>query len=259
MATSCTLGSGGSGGVFGPSVFIGAMLGGGFGYLGQHLFPTWVIYPYSFVLVGMGGFFAGVAKTPLAAIIMACEMSASYTLLVPLMLVSAIAILLLGRTGLYEKQVITRLVSPAHVREFARGLLEDMHVQDALELQCVTVIPENMHFADLVQTVTKSSNIYFPVINLNGEMTGILSINDIREIMFEEGVSHLIVAKDVASPNVVRVFPTDSLQEALDKMNTMQVDELPVVKEGAPNDIVGMLTKRDIISYYHSRTQRQAV
>jgi CIC family chloride channel protein len=256
VATSCTLGSGGSGGVFGPSVFIGAMLGGGFGYLGQQLFPAWVIYPYSFVLVGMGGFFAGVAKTPLAAIIMACEMSASYTLLVPLMLVSSIAILLLGRTGLYEKQVINRLTSPAHLREFARGLLEDMYVRDALELHCVTTIPEDMHFTELVHAVTKSPNIYFPVVNPKGEMTGILSVNDIREIMFEEGVSHLIVAKDVASPNVVRVFLTDSLQEALDKMNTIQVDELPVVKQDASNDIVGMLTKRDIISYYHSRTQR---
>jgi CIC family chloride channel protein len=254
LATSCTLGSGGSGGVFGPSVFIGAMLGGGFGYMGQQFFPNWVHYPYSFVLVGMGGFFAGVAKTPLAAIIMACEMSASYTLLVPLMLVSAISILLLGKTGLYEKQVGTRLASPAHVREFARGLLEDMYVRDALKPRGVTLIPENLHFGDLVQTVSKSSEIYFPVVNSKGEMTGILSINDIREMMFEEGLNQLVVARDVATPNVVRVFLKDSLQEALDKMNTLQVDELPVVKEDAPNDIVGMLTKRDIISYYHSRT-----
>jgi CIC family chloride channel protein len=256
VATSCTLGSGGSGGVFGPSIFIGAMLGGGFGYLGQLLFPGWVVYPYSFVLVGMGGFFAGVAKTPLAAIIMACEMSASYTLLVPLMLVSAIAFLLLGRVGLYEKQVSTRLTSPAHVREFARGLLEKMYVQDALQLRCVTIVPEDMRFGDLVQTVTKSPDIYFPVINGKGEMTGILSVNDIRESMFEAGLSHLVVAKDVATPNVVRVFPKDTLQDSLDKMNTLQVDELPVVKEEAPNDIVGMLSKRDIISYYHSRTRR---
>ena len=257
VATSCTLGSGGSGGVFGPSIFIGAMLGGGFGYLGQQLFPNWVIYPYSFVLVGMGGFFAGVAKTPLAAIIMACEMSASYTLLVPLMLVSAIAFLLLGRVGLYEKQVSTRLTSPAHVREFARGLLEKMLVRDALQLRCVTIVPENMNFGDLLQTVTKSPDIYFPVVNAKGEMTGIISVNDIRESMFEEGLSHLVVAKDVATPNVIRVFPTDTLQDALDKMNTLQVDELPVVKEEAPNDIVGMLGKRDIISYYHSRTRRR--
>jgi CIC family chloride channel protein len=256
MATSCTISSGGSGGVFGPSVFIGAMLGGGFGYLGHQLFPGWIIYPYSFVLVGIGGFFAGVAKVPLASIIMACEMSASYSLLVPLMLVSSISFLLLGRNSLYEKQVFTRLASPAHVREFARGLLEEMSVRDALQPRGVTTVPENMYFGDLVQTVTKSMNIYFPVTNAKGEMTGILSINDIRELMFEEGVSQLIVAKDVATPNVLRVFLNDSLQEALDKMNSIQVDELPVVKEEAPNDIVGMIAKRDIISYYHSRTHR---
>jgi CIC family chloride channel protein len=255
LATSCTISSGGSGGVFGPSVFIGAMLGGGFGYLGHYLFPEWVINPSSFVLVGIGGFFAGVAKVPLASIIMACEMSASYTLLVPLMLVSVIAFLLLGKTSLYEKQVFTRLASPAHVREFALGLLEKMHVRDALQHRCVTIVPEDMHFGDLVQTVAKSPDIYFPVANAQGEMTGILSVNDIREIMFEEGLSRLVVAKDVATPNVVRVFPSDTLQDALDKMSLIQVDELPVVKEEAPNDIIGMLAKRDIISYYHSRTR----
>ena len=98
VATSCTLDSGGSGGVFGPSVFMGAMLGGAFGFLGHQLAPGWVIHPNSFVLVGIGGFFAGVAKVPVAAIIMACEMCASYTLLVPLMLVSTISYLLLGKT-----------------------------------------------------------------------------------------------------------------------------------------------------------------
>ena len=89
LGTSCTIGSGGSGGVFGPSVFIGAMLGGAFGFLGHQVAPEWVVNPGAFVLVGIGGFFAGVAKTPVSSIIMACEMSASYTLLVPLMLVSS--------------------------------------------------------------------------------------------------------------------------------------------------------------------------
>jgi len=258
LATSCTISSGGSGGVFGPSVFMGAMLGGGFGYLGHQLFPTWFLHPGSFVLVGIGGFFAGVAKVPLASIIMACEMSASYTLLIPLMLVSAISFILLGKTTLFEKQVFSRLASPAHTREFAQALLEEMYVRDALQLRSITTIPENMHFGDLVQTVAKSWQIYFPVVNAQGEMTGILSINDIRESMFEEGLSHLVVAKDLATFNVVRVFPSDSLQDALDKMNLLQVDELPVVKEEAPNDIVGMLGKRDIISYYHSHTPRAA-
>lgn len=254
VATSCTIGSGGSGGVFGPSVFIGAMLGGAFGFLGHQLAPGWVIHPNSFVLVGIGGFFAGVAKVPVASIIMACEMCASYTLLVPLMLVSTISYLLLVRVSLYEKQVVTRLASPAHMTEFARGLLEKMRVDEAMHPQPVKVISENMPLGQLIKIMANSQQMYFPVFDQAGSMTGILSINDIREVMFEESMHHLIVAKDVATSNVVRVLGQDSLQEALDKMILLNVDELPVVKEEAPDEIVAMISKRDIIGYYHSRT-----
>lgn len=254
VATSCTISSGGSGGVFGPSVFIGAMLGGAFGFLGHQLAPGWVIHPNSFVLVGIGGFFAGVAKVPVSSIIMACEMCASYTLLVPLMLVSTISYLLLGRVSLYEKQVVTRLSSPAHMTEFARGLLEEMHVAEVVKPQPVVVVGEKMPLGQLIEVMANSQQIYFPVVDWGGRVTGILSINDIREVMFEESVHHLIVAKDVATPNVVRVFGQDSLQEALDKMVLLNVDELPVVKEDIPDEIVAMISKRDIIGYYHSRT-----
>jgi CIC family chloride channel protein len=254
VATSCTISSGGSGGVFGPSVFMGAMLGGAFGFLGHQLAPGWVINPNSFVLVGIGGFFAGVAKVPVSSIIMACEMCASYTLLVPLMLVSTISYLLLGRVSLYEKQVVTRLASPAHMTEFTRGLLEEMRVAEVVKPQPVVVVGEKMPLGQLIEVMANSQQNYFPVVGLDGRVTGILSINDIREVMFEESVHHLIVAKDVATPNVVRVFGQDSLQEALDKMVLLNVDELPVVKENAPDEIVAMISKRDIIGYYHSRT-----
>ena len=107
VATSITVGSGGSGGILGPSVFIGSMLGGAFGFLGHQLAPGWVMNPNAFVLVGIGGFFGGVAKVPVSAIIMACEMCGSYTLLVPLMLVAAVAYIL-------PRQ-------PQHLRETAGG------------------------------------------------------------------------------------------------------------------------------------------
>ena len=255
VGTSCTISSGGSGGVFGPSVFIGAMLGGAFGFGGHHLAPGWIIHPNSYVVVGIGGFFAGVAKVPVASIIMACEMCASYTLLVPLMLVSAISFILLGKTSLYEKQVISRLMSPAHLGRFARGLLEEVRVSEAVSPHPVTTVPENMGFVDLVKTVTGSQQIYFPVLNAKGELTGIISINDIRGVMFEEHISQLIVAKDVATSNVVRVLWDDSLKEALDKMALIQVDELPVVRPEAPETIVTMISKRDIISYYYTRSE----
>ena len=255
LATSCSISSGGSGGVFGPSVFIGAMLGGAFGFLGQKLAPGWVINPNSFVLVGIGGFFAGVAKVPLASIIMACEMCASYTLLVPLMLVSSISIVLLGRTTLYEKQMISRIFSPAHVAEFARGLLSEMYVYQTVNQQPLTLIPEKTPFTELIKTVTSSPEAYFPTVDEQGKMTGIISINDIREVLFEEGLDNIILAKDVATPNVVRVFWNDTLKDALDKMAALNIDELPVVREEAPDEIVAMISKQDIISYYHSRSK----
>jgi CIC family chloride channel protein len=253
LATSCTISSGGSGGVFGPSVFIGAMLGGAFGFLGNMLAPGWVIHPNSFVLVGMGGFFAGVAKVPIASIIMACEMSSSYTLLVPLMLVSSIAYLLLRNVNLYEKQLTSRLASPAHVTEFSRGLLERISVHEAAKMRPVNRIPEEMPFGQLVRLMVNSRDIYFPVVDRDGKMSGILSINDVREFMFEESINHLIVARDVATPNVERVLWNDTLQQALDKMAALNVDELPVVREETRDEIVTMITKRDIINFYYER------
>jgi len=253
IATSFTISSGGSGGVFGPSVFIGAMLGGAFGFLGHQLFPGIVVNPNSFVLVGMGGFFAGVAKVPISSVIMACEMSSSYTLLVPLMLVSTISYLLLSKVSLYEKQFMNRLASPAHVNEFARALLEKMYVKDAAPKKPVSVIAENMPFNALIKAMTSSKESYFPVVDRDGKMTGILSINDIREVMFDDSLSNLVVAKDVATPNVERVLWTDSLQSAMDKMMRLNIDELPVVSHEHPDEIETMLSKQDIINYYHER------
>jgi CIC family chloride channel protein len=251
LATSCTISSGGSGGVFGPSVFIGAMLGGAFGFFGHKLAPGWVIHPDAFVLVGIGGFFAGVAKVPIASIIMACEMSSSYNLLVPLMLVAATSFLLLGKTSLYEKQLVARIASPAHLSNFARSLLQKLYVKDAVTMKAMTAIPEDLPFPDLVKLVTKSSDMYYPVVNQDAKLTGILSINDLREIIFEPGISKLILAKDVATTEVLRVFPEDTLQDALDKMSRINTDELPVVRPEAPDETIGMISKRDIISYYH--------
>ncbi|MGZ8440867.1 MAG: chloride channel protein [Candidatus Deferrimicrobiaceae bacterium] len=254
LGTSCTIGSGGSGGVFGPSVFIGAMLGGAFGFLGHQLAPEWVVNPNSFVLVGIGGFFAGIARTPVSSVIMACEMCASYTLLVPLMLVSSTSYLLLRNTSLFEKQQISRIASPAHLTEFARGMLEKIHVHQAIDERPVIRIPEDMPFGDLVKTVTRSGASHFPVVDREGRMTGIVSINDIRAVLFEETVDQLIVARDVATPNVVRVHWNETLQQALDKMAAINVDELPVVREERPDDIVAMVSKRDIVNYYYGRS-----
>lgn len=253
VATSFTISSGGSGGVFGPSVFIGAMLGGAFGYLGHQIAPGWVAHPTAFVLVGMGGFFAGVAKVPVSSVIMACEMSSSYTLLVPLMLVSTINYLMLSKVSLYEKQRINRIDSPAHMSEFARGLLGKMNVRDAVRTEHVGVLQENLGFKDLVKIVTNSPDSYFPIVDKIGNLTGILTINDIREVMFDQTVAPLLVAKDVATTNVTKVFMRDSLYDALGKMTKLNVDELPVVYMDNPQQLICMISKEDIINHYYEK------
>ncbi|MGA8141264.1 MAG: CBS domain-containing protein, partial [Desulfobaccales bacterium] len=95
---------------------------------------------------------------------------------------------------------------------------------------------------------------YYPVVDEQGKMTGILSINDIRGVLFEDALAKVIIAKDVATPTVVRVIWDESLQDALEKMTRINVNELPVVRQEAPNEIIGMIAKRDIISYYYERS-----
>ncbi|NOY13137.1 MAG: chloride channel protein, partial [Deltaproteobacteria bacterium] len=114
LATSLTISSGGSGGVFAPSLVIGAMLGGAFGASAETLFPLLTQDPRAYVLVGMAGFFAGVANAPIATLIMVSELTGNYSLLAPLMLVCVVAMLVMRKNTIYEKQVARRFDSPAH-------------------------------------------------------------------------------------------------------------------------------------------------
>ncbi|MBN1626229.1 MAG: chloride channel protein, partial [Deltaproteobacteria bacterium] len=151
-ATSFTISSGGSGGVFAPSIFIGSMVGGAYGAACGCIFPNIITEPSAFVLVGMGGFFAGVAKVPIAALIMVAEMTGGYNLIVPMVIVSTISYLLLGNVSLYEKQVSTRLDSPSHIGDFAVDIMGSLSVKDALAAGLrADTIPEGMRFNEMLK------------------------------------------------------------------------------------------------------------
>jgi CIC family chloride channel protein len=133
-------------------------------------------------------------------------------------------------------------------------MLERIRVEETLRPQPITQIPETMPFGELVRTVSRSGESHFPVVDAAGRMTGIVSINDIRSVLFENDVDHVIIAKDVATPNVVSVLRDDTLQQALDKMAAIGVDELPVVDREKPDAIVAMISKRDIVNYYYAKS-----
>jgi CIC family chloride channel protein len=256
-ATSFTISSGGSGGVFAPSLFIGAMLGGFYGNLCSQLFPDLVIHPSAFVLVGMGGFFAGVAKVPIASLIMVAEMTGGYSLIVRLLIVSAISYLLLGEFSLYEKQVSTRVDSPAHLGEFATNILEYIPVKNALPIdRKVVMIPQDMRLDVVIQLVLDSDQMNFPVVDKESHLKGILSLTDVRKVMLDKEMHRLVVAKDIATLNVLTVTPEDSLHTALKKMAAAEIRELPVVSIDDPKKVISMVGRKDLIRTYHNEIEK---
>jgi CIC family chloride channel protein len=255
VATSFTISSGGSGGVFAPSLFVGAMLGGAFGLLCDRLFPGMIERPEAFVLVGMGGFFAGVARVPLTAMLMVCEMSGSYGLLVPLMLVSIVNVALLSsRWTIYEEQVTAMVDSPAHQGDFVIDVLEQMRVEEIMDSERKPdLVPEGMPLDKILVLAARSRNTYFPVVDSEEKLVGIFSLRDLRSVLTGDGGGPLVIAADLATQPVLTVTPTDDLHTALRCFTQKNIDDLPVVDAEDAGRIVGMLSRKDLITAYHHR------
>ena len=258
FATSFTISSGGSGGVFGPSLFIGAMLGGAFGAACQQLFPNIIPHPEAFILVGMGGFFAGVARVPLTAMLMVCEMSGTYNLLLPLMLVCIINVAVLSsRWSLYEEQVPGLVDSPAHQGDFVVDVLEQMFVRDVMHLdRKIDLIPEDMPLTEILRLASYSNNSYYPVVDHEKQLAGIFSLRDLRAVLTGNGAGSLIVAADIATQPVLTVKAEDDLHTALKRFTQKNIDYLPIVEESALRHIIGMLSRHDVIGAYHDRVSK---
>ncbi|WP_152053868.1 chloride channel protein [Tautonia marina] len=255
-ATGLTISSGGSGGVFGPSIFIGGMLGGALGQLLDAALPTWDLNPAAFALVGMGGFFAGVSKAPLASIVLVCEMSGSYSLLVPLMLVCGLNVGLSRHWTIYEEQVASPVDSPAHQGDFVVDVLERLRVdQVRVRTEGLEIVPEATPFSQVVRRVARSSETLFPVVDDEGLLTGIFSLRDVRLALLGTGnLGALVVADDIArSP--MTVTPEDDLHTALKRMTELNVDELPVVPADGPNRLIGLLGRKDLVRAYTAQIE----
>jgi len=255
VATSLTISSGGSGGVFAPSLFIGAMLGGAYAQICNQVLPGAIEQPEAFVLVGMGGFFAGVAKVPLTAVLMVCEMTGSYGLLVPLMIVSIVNVALLSsRWTLYEEQVPTIVDSPAHQGDFIVDVLEQIRVRDVLRHdQPLELVPESTPLPEILRLVARSQNTYFPVVDDNQRLVAIFSLRDLRSVLTGHGAGSLVVAIDVATQPVLTVTPDDDLHTALRRFTLKNIASLPVVDAQDSGQILGMLSRKDLTSAYHDR------
>ncbi|MEE9121131.1 MAG: chloride channel protein [Syntrophobacteria bacterium] len=256
FATSCTIGSGGSGGVFGPSLFIGAMLGGIVGQLGHNYFPEVITNPAAFALVGMAAFFAGVAKAPIGALLMVSEMTQGYGLVVPLMLACSIPVLLSGRWGIYEKQVTNKFASPAHLTDLTINVLQTMQVRDVYKPdKPVTMLPMDMRLREMRRLMERTRESFFPVVDEEIRLVGILSFPDLRAILFEDALSDLIVVGDLAEKPVA-IGLNETLYEALIKFIRSGYGRIPILSEEFPGRLAGLLSLEELMRAYHEEMVR---
>jgi len=256
VATGITLNSGGSGGVFGPSMLIGGMIGGFYGQLMSWLVPWAHINPASYVLVGMGGFFAGVSKTPLTSIVIVSEMTGSYSLLVPLMLACGLNMAISRHWTIYEEQVASPIDSPAHQGDFVVDVLDRIQVGDvAIRTQGIEFVPASTPFASLIRRVASSNETLFPVVDGQGRLNGVFTLRDLRLALVGSEWGPLVLADDLATRPVLSVTPEDTLHTALRRMTQLNIDEIPVVQPEDSSHLLGLLSRTELTQAYTALIQ----
>jgi CIC family chloride channel protein len=253
VATSLTVGSGGSAGDFGPSLVMGGLFGGAFGRAAQLLFHDPRLDPGAFALVGMGVFYGGLAHVPIASLVMTCELAGSYDLLVPLMLAEGIAFVMLRNRSLYHAQVPTRRESPAHREDFIFDVLKGMRVGDVVVRdRPYTSFARGAPAREVMAKVAESEwQDAFPVIGDGGKLEGIISSDVLRTMTTNPDLGMFALADDMmVAP--LSVSEDADLHVALETMLKNGVRELLVVDQAGA--IVGFLDEAEITQTYHDTT-----
>ena len=259
LATSITIGSGGSGGIFAPSLFMGAMAGGFFGAVVHQLFPTLTASPGAYSIVAMGAVVSATTHGPLAAMLILFEMTGDYKIILPLMMSCILATVFAGmlkKESIYTLKLIRRGIDIREGKEI--NVLKSMFVKDVMSHR-VETIKEGSSLAEMTDLISKSKFNSFPVLNADNKLAGILSFNDYSEALYDEHLKDLVVAKDLMSENVVTVSSETDLYTALGKISRKDFSTMPVVSPNDPTELVGIVTRRDIIGAYERAVLKKSL
>ena len=240
FGVSFTLGSGGSGGVFGPSVMIGGLVGAAYSIAINQYYSLSLHVP-SFTIVGMVSLFAGAAKAPLSTLILIAEMTGGYELLVPAMVSVFISYFLSGKRSIFPSQVDTRLDSPAHMDEWGLFILEKLKVRDYMK-EPVTVRPYDS-VEEAYRLMMDRMIGGLPVVN-GGKLVGIVTKSDIMAVSPHE--REKVRVHEVMSTNLVVVTPDNTLADVFRLMTAKGIGRLPVVDKKGSRKLVGIIARADI-------------
>jgi len=251
--TSFTISSGGSGGVFAPSLFIGAMIGGAVGSISHQLFPTLVPDVTPFVVVGMGAFFAGVANAPIASLMMVCELTGAYELLPPLMVVALVALVTSRRWSIYTNQVDNKFATKAHLWEMNPNILKRVTIGDAMRgvYDRSGIISPNLPLGQVESIARETGDSDLLLQNDQGELCGLVSLSDLGDEDDVQNLGSLVLALDLVNRRTVFLSPDDNLIRALEFFGEQEFNKLPIVETTDGHDaLLGHVRYRDIIRFY---------
>ena len=259
VTTGLTIGSGGSGGVFGPSMVIGGCGGGALGILLHHAWPTWVPHPANFVIVGMAGFFAAAAKTPVSTLVIVSEMTGDYNLLLPTLWVCVIAFLLSDERSIYHSQVERRSLSPAHQGDYVREVLAGLQVRQFLTLpQEVPTLRAGERLAEVIRRLSNTTYHGLPVVGEHCGYLGMVSLEEVHLASLSPSLGSLVVAEDLMRSDVPPLRADDRLDRALELFVESDRMDLAVVDASAEQRVIGIVRRADISSAYLRRVHGDA-
>jgi CIC family chloride channel protein len=257
IATSLTLGGGGSGGIFAPSLFIGAMLGGAFGFGVHHFFPEVTASSGAYALVGMGAFFAVVVRGPITSIIILFEITRDYALILPLMTAVVIGTIVARRftsESIYTLRLLRRGIDVRQLEQTSP--LREVTVGKAMTRD-FPIVPPTMLVSELITKLRNTGHHGFPVVNKNGEFVGVVTLSDIEAAMSKGGSSNLTV-DDIASKSVIVAYPDEYIHDVFVKLGTREVGRVPVVDRKNPRHLLGVLRRHDVIVAYAKAIKRRS-
>ncbi len=250
LATSFTLGSGNSGGVFAPALFTGAVCGGAFGYVANQFFPGIASDIGAYALVGMAAVFASAARAPLTAMLIVFEMSNDYSLILPLMVSGVVATALASMIcpeSIYTIKLVKRGIHFDQGRDL--DIMQGVNVQEVMNEEPIK-FDLNLPFTNLYAVFQETHFHGFPVITGDNELYGIVTLEDMTRLMSEKNKISELLVKDVATVNPVTVFPDEPVWAAIQKMSPRDLSRLPVVARHDGKTLVGLISRSDIIRAY---------
>ena len=254
LATSLTIGTGGSAGVFGPSMVIGGLVGAFIG-TGFHLLGlfTWIDVS-SVIIVAMVSFFGATAKTPISSIIMGSELTGGYALLAPMMLATFIAYIMSGQhNSIFRNQVLNRSDSPAHRMEYQRPILSDLYVKDAIR-DANNRLSKDLSIDDTLQIMNRNNNNkMILVVDNENILLGVVYKHKLFE--FPEEYRKSVNLESIMIKDPFFAYSSDSLHNALVRLSSNDLQEMPVLSN-EDNKVIGIITISDLVKLYDKEVQK---